>query len=267
MLRISLEQNSKTMHGFNPLPVFESAKGWLPYSALGCNSMDEHWKQVLTPDGLMDIQGCNYYVFPAPLPGERHSAHFDPQTPFFQSFFGFYLAHPLPTGPVPLEVVPILGERDNTGWLRLMGEKEKVSKILSNSITCIEKRDGQCVKWKFLTRYSMPLDVGPCNPGREKDCPPPDSEIPDLWKAPGRIWEPFVNGYEDAIQSPVIQYVWYEDSYLIINFLIGNEYRDRFGNSISTWDKHPELHKGLESMAASARILRRKEDFRCSPGL
>lgn len=253
----------------NPLPIFQSAEGWLPYTDLGWNSMDEHWKAIPTSAGTMDIKGCNYYVFPSPHSGETHSAHFDPASPFFQAFFGIYVVSPLPSGPVPLDAVPILGERDNSGWIRLMGGGERRSELLSNTIECLEKMDGKCIKWKFTTRYSMPLDVGPCNPGNpEPDCPRVKTSwtIPPLWKPPRHIWEPHVEGYDAAIQSPVIQYVWYENDYLFVNFLIGSEYRDRSGNTISTWKNGNLLAGCLHSMAVSMRIAFRKGPFGCNPG-
>lgn len=212
----------------------------------------------------MDIKGCNYYIFPSPAKGKKYSARFDPESPFFQSFFGIYVVPPLEDGPVPLDVVPILGERDNTSWIHFMGAKHLSSSVLSNTSTCIEKNEGRCVKWKLVTRYSMPLDVGPDNPEGGGDDPSPAfADLPDLWRVPRELWKDHVNGYQEAIQDPVIQYVWYENDILFVNFLISYCYRDRNGNYIDGWNSHPVLQNSLNHMANTLKIINRKEKFGC----
>jgi hypothetical protein len=108
------------LRGWNPRPAFRVEQGWLP--RIFSLSMQPHWQQIACGDRTQDLRGTSYLLFPAPTEGSTYSAHFDPTSPYFHAFFGVYVLPPVEGQRLPPDIFAELGNRDNLGWLKMMGD-------------------------------------------------------------------------------------------------------------------------------------------------
>ncbi len=247
------------LRGWNPRPAFRVESEWLP--RIFCLNMEPHWKKVLCHDRSCDYRGTSYFLLPASAPDATYSAHFDPTSPYFHSFFGVYIIPPVNGQRVSSEVLSELGNRDNLAWLRMMGDPFPFSvPIEAKCLECVETDElGRGKKWSFLTTYLVHGDLGHNVP--QEGLPP--FLIAPKATAKGS-WEQFINSYQEMVITSR-GFIWYEENYLILNFFNGIEFCNKTGRKIDTYHYYPKFRQQLLRMADGLKIINDGTGFSCPP--
>jgi hypothetical protein len=247
------------LRGWNPRPAFLVEPGWIP--RIFSLSMASHWRQVSYPLGRRstdghaprDLDGISYFLMPAPTPGSNYSAHYDPDSPYFFSFFGLYVIPPVNGERVSPRMFAELGNRDNLAWLRSMGDPNPTSQPIMPLLTELtaDVAEGE-QKWSFLANYAMHGDLGTANP---------QENFPEVLMPPDpAIWRSQIASYQNVTMI-CRGFLWYEGDYLVMNFFNGVEFTNQAGQRINTYENHPEFREQLQRMAAGIRIMNDGRSF------
>lgn len=237
------------LRGWNPRPVFRVEAGWLP--KIFCLAMQPHWQHIQCGDAIQDLKGTSYLLFPAPTPGCSYSAHFDATSPYFHAFFGVYVIPSVDGQRLPPEIFAELGNRDNLGWLRRMGDPSPVS--IPTQIEELEQIETD--RWSFQVTYKMHSGLGDNMP---------QSGIPELFIAPSDAWDSHLDSYQE-LHLTSYGFIWYEGNYLVMNFFNGIEFQDKAGRFVNTMQDYPELRSQMERMASAIKIINDGTDFSSPP--
>ncbi len=243
------------LRGRNPYPVLDTPVDWGPH--LYSNDMRPHWQGVEVENQKLDLNGCNYFPLPAPLPDVSYSARFDPRSVYFLSWVGVYIVPPVNGVRVPPEVYAELGNRDNVAWLRNMGDREPVSTMADVALQCNERdANGDESRWSVIQNCATHSDVGDRNPAKG---------VPAIMRVEGGPGKGQYESYQKTDQSPTYFEIWYENDYLIIAFVSCTEIEDRHGRILRN-DDDPIFHKATQAMLRSICIIDDGSGFR-GPGL
>jgi hypothetical protein len=198
-----------------------------------------------------DICGLSYTLLPAPVPPARFSAHFDPNSPFFQTEVVIRVVAPVEGEPVPMEMMSLLDPGDIGAWLRRFGDPSPLVEHVEFGRS--EPVPGTRGRLRCFCQMRTHLDVGPDNP---------QSGVPDWVRVPTRRepgrrhWSEVVDGYAEQLRR-VFSYMWYEGPFLVCCAVASTRYEDRRGCSVDTLARYPWLLRGQEEIAASVRVIDR----------
>ena len=173
----------QTTGGDNPTFKFVAAS-WStkPYKI----RMDDMWQS----EGI-DATGQNYYFLPKPAQGHRYSERFNPQSDYFQSWFGVYTiedtngkTYALSGDGINPQAILDLAIADQKGWLRSFGSSEPLVAVdTSIPVNVTEVQIDGSSGWKITGRLNSNVDVGTDNPRWG---------MPSLLKAPSKAWQGLV---------------------------------------------------------------------------
>jgi hypothetical protein len=246
--RLTKPQLVFNLRGWNPRPAFWVEPGWIP--RIFSLSMAPHWQQVNHGGRCHDLQGISYFLMPEVQADCHYSAHYDPTSPYFFSFFGLYVIPPIAGVRVPLEMFAELGNRDNLAWLTSMGDPHPASRPISPTFIETDPRHGtDTPQWKFTANYQLHGDLGWNNPRQN---------FPEVLVPPAPELEPSWLVHIDAYQDVTMicrGFLWYEGDYLIVNFFNGVEYTNVKGETINTYEAYPEFREQLNRMATQIRVV------------
>jgi hypothetical protein len=236
------------LRGWNPRPVFLVEPEWIP--RIFSLSMTPHWQGVDFGDRVEDLQGISYLLMPAPAAHVSYSAHFDPDSPYFFSFFGLYVIPPVQGRRVTPEIFAELGNRDNLAWLKSMGDPQPYSQPIVPLLAELNQpAEATSPKWSFLVNYQLHSGLGSQNPRANF----PEVLLPPIGTLPNS-WGEKVDSYQDVVMT-CRGFLWYEGDYLVINFFNGVEFTNKSGKTINTYNDYPEFREQLLRMADGIRIL------------
>jgi len=216
--------------GYNPFPLVARAPGWPP----------RIYATDLTPHiESFGLRATSYLLVPQ-IGRWECSDRFNPQSPFFQCFFGVYaITKTDGTAPRP-EVFADLGLADNRAWLRKMGDPGPMAETESIDYDRQPNR-----WWKVTARVRIHMDVGPGNPS---------SGLPPELVVPEEAWLGRVSPYQERIDL-LEAIVWTQGRYLFAAWYTGAEFYDASGwRRINTFEAHPDVREGQELMARSVVI-------------
>jgi hypothetical protein len=208
--------------------------------------MDDIWQ-----DEGIDAQGQNYYFFPRPTQGHKHSERFNPQSDYFQAWFGIYTIentndtiYALSDDGIDAQAIIELAIADQRAWLRTLGLSQPSAELddsvpLNVSQIEIDGRSG----WKIAGTLNTNADVGLNNPR---------SGLPALLIAPSAAWQENIESYGFVKQEAVF-YVWYapENKELNVVYYTGVEFDDVSNSHHRTLSL---ISAELESMALSVTV-------------
>ncbi len=188
--------------------------------------MDEMWQS----EGI-NATGQNYYFFPKPAKGHKYSERFNPQSNYFQSWFGMYTiedadhsTYALVGSDLDPQAIFDLAIADQKGWLRSFGLSQPLVFLdpsVPVNVTSIQI-DGQ-PGWKITGRVHTNVDVGMNNPQADLL----QASLSSLLKAPSTAWQGHVASYGLA-DLDVVCYVWYapQNEELNVIYYTGIEFDD-----------------------------------------
>jgi hypothetical protein len=235
------------LRGWNPRPAFWVEPEWMP--RIFSLSMATHWQQVPCGNGQhQDFDGISYFLMPAPAQDTGYSAHFNPESPYFFSFFGLYVIPPVNGQRVSPSIFAELGNRDNLAWLKSMGDPAPYSEPIVPLLAAIEGA-GDPQKWSFIANYQLHGDLGHHNPQSNfpETLMPPRPTLPSAWLEQ-------VDSYQD-LTMVCRGFLWYEGDYLVMNFFNGVEFTNKAGKTINTYNDYPEFREQLLRMADGIKII------------
>ena len=233
----------RTTGGDNPTFEFISSN-WTqkPYKI----RMDDMWQS----EGI-NATGQNYYFFPKPAKGHRYSERFNPQSDYFQSWFGAYTiedtndkTYALSGDSIDPQAILDLAIADQKGWLRSFGLPEPLVAVDTSipvNVTEIQIDGGS--GWKITGKINANVDVGADNPWWV---------LPALLSAPTRAWHGLVESYGSA-SLDVVSYVWYtpENKELNVVYYNGIEFNDLGHSHHRTL---PLIETELDAMVQSVTV-------------
>ncbi len=226
-------------------PTFEYvASDWSkkPYNI----RMDDMWHS----EGI-GATGQNYYFFPKPATGYRYSERFNPQSDYFQAWFGVYTiedadntTYALSDNGIDPQAIFVLAIADQKGWLKSFGlQQPLVTLDTSVPVDVSEIQIDGNLGWKITGRFNTNMDVGVDNPRWG---------LPSLLKAPATVWHGLVDSY-GAVSLDVVFYVWYasENKELNVIYYNGVEFDDLNASHHSTL---PLISGELDAMASGITV-------------
>jgi hypothetical protein len=244
------------LRGRNPIPVLDVSADWRPH--LFSNDMRPHWRGIQADGKKLDLNGCNYFPLPAPLPDVQYSARFDPRSVYFLSWVGVYILPPIDGERVPKSVYAELGNRDNLGWLKNMGDPKPFSVTENPPLVCMERdENGNECRWSVMQDYVTHSDVGANNP---------IEGVPPIMRVEKDPWTGKYGSYQEIRQSPTYFELWYENDYLIVAFVSCTDVTDASGR-VSRNDEDPAFHEATQAMLRSICIVDDGGGFRGPPPL
>lgn len=211
--------------------------------------MDNIWQS----QGI-NAKGQNYYFFAKPTQSRNYSDRFNPESKYFQAWFGAYTiedmnntTYALSNNSLDAEAIFQIAIADQIAWLQSFAglaqptvsidtsAKLKVSQIQ------IDSRSG----WKITGGFNSNVDVGINNP---------TSNYPSLLIIPTIAWQGFLESYAN-IKLEVVSYVWYapENKELNVVYYNGVDFIDSNGVHHRTLN---EISAELDSMAYGVTVLK-----------
>jgi hypothetical protein len=240
-----------SLHGLNPAVALDLAPGWHPQFFPIC--LSPYWQSVQWGGEYWTVEGTNFVLLPAAQEPGGCSAHFDPRSPFFQSYVGVYVLAPVQGERVPVDLIPVLSQLDYLAWARRFGDPAP----RGDADTRIHQIGVE--KWAYEGTMACHCDVGPNNPQQGM---PPLMTVPRQALEPGTAhWSDVVNGYDERTEL-VRGYIWYEGAYLVCSYFAGTRFTDRTGRTIDTHLRYPHLLQGQEEMVASIQVFDRGTGYR-----
>ena len=209
--------------------------------------MDNIWQS----QGI-NAKGQNYYFFAKPTGSRTYSDRFNPQSNYFQTWFGAYTiedqnnaTYALSNNVIDAKAIIQLAVADQTAWLLSFGGNSEPSVSIDTSVDInisriqIDVRSG----WKITGRLNSNVDVGVNNS---------QSGYPPLLIVPDSAWRGFLGSYEH-VKLDVVSYVWYapENKELNVVYYNGVEYDDVHNSHHSTLTL---ISAELDSMALSVTV-------------
>jgi hypothetical protein len=209
--------------------------------------MDNIWQS----QGL-NAKGQNYYFFAKPTQSRTYSDRFNPESNYFQAWFGAYTiedmnntTYALLNNSLDAKAILQIAVADQIAWLKSFAglSQPKVSidttVALNISQIQIDSRSG----WKITGRLNSNVDVGVNNP---------TTNYPSLLIIPTIAWQGLVGSYSN-IKLEVVSYVWYapENKELNIVYYNGIDFIDLKGVRHSTLN---QISAELDSMAYSVTV-------------
>jgi hypothetical protein len=226
-------------------PAFEYvSSNWSknPYNI----KMDDMWLS----EGI-SATGQNYYFFPKPAKGHKYSERFNPQSNYFQSWFGVYtiedannITYALSDNGIDPQAILALAIADQKGWLESFGLSQPIVAVdTSVPVNVSENQTDASSGWKITGRIHTNIDVGVDNPRLG---------VPSLLKAPSTAWQGLVESYGSA-NLDVVFYVWYAPANKELNvvYYTGVEFDDINNTHHRTL---PLISEELDSMALSVTV-------------
>ncbi len=210
-------------------------------------NMDNIWQYY----GI-GARGQNYYFFPKPTQARIYSDRFNPESNYFQSWFGAYTiedsnntTYALSNNSINAQAILQLSIADQKAWLISFAGLPNPSVSIDTSVALnvsqvqIDGRSG----WKITGRLNSNVDVGVNNP---------QSNYPSLLIIPSIAWEGFVGSYAN-VKLEVVSYVWYasENKELNVVYYNGVEFDDLSASHHRTL---PQIFAELDSMALSVIV-------------
>lgn len=228
--RSNTETTVFALGGYNPLAIVTVSEGWSP----------RIFVTDLTPHLSEGLSAISYLLVPA-APRGGCSSRFDPDNPFFQTFFGVYVIAQDNLQPPDVEIFAEIGNRDNRAWLRRMGDPRPFS--TTSGLPAYETMfDGRV---RVRADVHVHADIGPGNPAEGM---PPELTVP-----PG-LWRHALKGYEDRLDT-LHAVAWWHERYLVVTWYTGARLTDRRGQSLDTHARYPWIRSGQEAMIRSVRII------------
>jgi hypothetical protein len=230
------------LRGPNPRPIFLSEPDWT--GRMFSLAMTPHWQGIACEKGYVDVEGSSYLLFPEAAAGQLYSAHFNPDSPYFYSFFGTYAIAPQGGKRLPPEIFAELGNRDNLAWLSTMGDPHPFSAVTTPTILLPEP--GEVDRWSFVATYAIHSGLGLNNPR---------SELPELLLPPeSGVWSNTIDSYQNMVMHCQGK-IWYEGDYLIMSFFTGAEYFRRSGKRFNTFHQFPAFYQQQVRMLDAVKII------------
>jgi hypothetical protein len=211
--------------------------------------MDNIWQS----QGI-SAKGQNYYFIAKPTQSRSYSDRFNPESNYFQAWFGAYTIEDLDNTTYALanysldaKAIFQISIADQIAWLQSFAGLSLPTVSIDTSVALnisqiqIDSRPG----WKVTGRLISNVDVGVNNP---------TSNYPSLFIIPTKAWQGLVESYAN-IKLVVVSYVWYapENKELNIVYYNGVDFIDSNGVHHSTLN---EISAELDSMAYSVTVLK-----------
>jgi len=206
------------------------------------NKMDMH--NIWLIDGI-DREGYNYYFLPKAVSPNTCSERFNPNSNYFQSWFGMYTLSDNSKGTYAIQNTELntmdiikLGISDQKAWLNSFAgldtptvyldttEKISVEKIV------IDNTNG----WKISGRIISNADVGENNA----------QNLQDIINVNKSLWEDIIDSYQQ-IGLDIYIYVWYSSE--------NKELNVAYYNGVDFIDKNLIKHKTIDSIATELQKM------------
>ena len=209
--------------------------------------MDNIWQS----QGI-NAKGQNYYFFARPTQSRTYSDRFNPESKYFQAWFGAYTiedmnstTYAISKNSVDAKAILKVAVADQIAWLQSFAGLAQPTVSIDTSVAInvsqiqIDSRSG----WKITGRLNSNVDVGFHNP---------TSNYPPLLIIPTSAWLGFVESYVN-IKLDVVSYVWYapENKELNIVYYNGVDFTDANGAHHSTLN---QISAELDSMTYSVTV-------------
>ncbi len=219
-------------------PSFVNGSGdWIPQARI---DMGYIWQS----EGI-NWEGYNYFFVANAKSPNKCSERFNPNSDYFQSWFGMYTVfdkanekYALEDGELDEIKIINLAIADQKAWLKNFAGLDTHNVYIDTNVN-ITKEDISIDShggWKISGRLVSNVDVGTNN----------NSDLPELLYAPPAIWEENVESYQ-KIYLDVFAYVWYtpENKELNVAYFNGVEYESKDGTTYRTTEK---IYSVLEEM-------------------
>ncbi len=217
-------------------------------SAVNSLGMHEYW---LAFEGV-DREGTNYFLLPKAAGPFTCSERFNPDSPYFQSWFGMYTVEDNAEGPYAIEGGEVVTDdiiklalADQKAWLTAYGVPAADLEVSVDADWEYAVEDvvvDGTAGWKLRGKMRSNVDVGDAN---EISFSPLASVDPDIWA--GKI-----GSYAEVVLDGVF-YVWYssENKELNVAYYNGVAFTDELGVPHATFD---DIEAELESMIAGLTV-------------
>lgn len=219
--------------------------GWL-------NQVFKQWMNDIWHNSGIGAKGMNYFFFPLPAPSHTYSERFNPQSRYFQCWFGAYTVedsnnatYGLSGDSIDASAIVQLSLADQKAWLQSFAGLSQPSAVIDTTVpvqvaaASVDGRSG----WKITARLNSNADVGANNP---------QSNYPSILLIPSSAWQGLVASYT-PVKLEVVSYVWYapENRELNIVYYNGVMFDDSLGVHHRTL---PQLSSELDSMALAVTV-------------
>lgn len=209
--------------------------------------MDNIWQS----QGL-NAKGQNYYFFAKPTQSRTYSDRFNPESNYFQSWFGAYTiedinntTYAISNNNVDAKSILKVAIADQIAWLQSFAGLSQPTVSIDTSVAFnvsqiqIDGRSG----WKITGRLNSNVDVGLNNP---------KTNYPSLLIIPSTAWQGLVGSYAN-VKLDVVSFVWYapENKELNIVYYNGVDFIDTNGVRHQTLN---QISAELDSMAFSVTV-------------
>ncbi|RPI00979.1 MAG: hypothetical protein EHM64_16410 [Ignavibacteriae bacterium] len=197
-------------------------------------------------------KGQNYYFLSNPTQARTYSDRFNPQSNYFQSWFGAYTiedanntTYALSNNSINAQAILQLSIADQKAWLISFAGMSNPSVSIDTSVAVnvsqvqVDGRSG----WKITGSLISNVDVGANNP---------QSNRPPLLLIPPSAWQGIVGSYA-MVKLEVVSYVWYtpENKELNVVYYNGVEFDDLSAAHHRTL---PLISAELDSMALHVTV-------------
>lgn len=197
-------------------------------------------------------KGQNYYFFPKPTQSRAYSDRFNPQSSYFQAWFGAYTikdsnntTYALSNNSINAQAILQLSIADQKAWLISYAGLSNPSVSIDTSValnisqTQIDGRSG----WKITGQLNSNIDVGVNNP---------QSNYSSELIIPSSAWQGLVGSYA-VVKLDIVTYVWYapENKELNVVYYNGVVFDDLSNFHHQTL---PQISTELDSMALNVTV-------------
>lgn len=197
-------------------------------------------------------RGQNYYFFPKPTQAQTYFDRFNPQSDYFQAWFGAYTVedsnnttYALSNNTIDTRAIIQLSIADQKAWLISFAGLPQPTVSIDTSValnveqTHIDGRSG----WRITGRIITNVDVGVNNP---------QFNYSTFLIVPSTAWQGLIGSYA-TIKLDVVSYVWYapENRELNVIYYNGVDFNDLMGTHHRTL---PQIATELDSMALSVTV-------------
>jgi len=197
-------------------------------------------------------KGQNYYFLPNPTQARTFSDRFNPQSNYFQSWFGAYTiedsnntTYAMSNNNINAQAILQLSIADQKAWLISFAgfSSPSVSIDTSVALNISQVQVDGCSGWKITGRLISNVDVGVNNP---------QSNRPALLVIPSIAWQGLVGSYA-IVKLEVVTYVWYapENKEMNVVYYNGVEFDDLSATHHRTL---PLISAELDSMALNVTV-------------
>jgi hypothetical protein len=205
-----------------------------PYSI----RMDDIWR-----DEGIEAMGMNYYYLPKAVKGNSYSERFNPQSKYYQAWFGIYIIEMI--NDMDIEKIITVNPQyvlniaiaDQNAWLRSMGYPETAATGVITDTQNITNR------WKMTGWMKTNADTGENNS---------TSEMPRFFHPPNIVWKESITSY-GPINLDLVFYIYQnsKERKIIIIYYNGVEYVDNDGVTHITL---PQIREEMENMVSGVKI-------------